>query len=127
MGRPCMILCNFNEKELKVLKAYGGIMGIKDQIIATYKNGNTPIKDILENNILEDCEDCVKNKAIIFNDLSNVKVSAFIDNMKKMKIAQVMKGVVTETSMEWPLKRVLDNFVAEKKAEKLGKEVEEHL
>ena len=36
--RQCIILCNFNEKEKKLLKSYGMMMGLKDQINVSYKN-----------------------------------------------------------------------------------------
>ncbi|MGG7178797.1 DUF3783 domain-containing protein [Clostridium paraputrificum] len=121
VNRPCIILCNFNEKEIKLLKSYGAMMGLKDQIIVTWKNGNSIIRDILENNIDTNSEVGVKDRAIIFNDLPNIKVSMFIDNMRKMRIAPAMKAVVTETSIEWTLDYLLRNLVEERRAEKQGK------
>lgn len=121
VNRPCIILCNFNEKELKLLKSYGVMMGLKDQIIVTWKNGNSIIRDILENNIENNSEVVIKDRAIIFNDLPNIKVSMFIDNMRKMRIAPAMKAVVTETSVEWTLNHLLQNLVEERRAEKQGK------
>ncbi len=122
MERPCMILCNFKDKELKLIKAYGTMMGLKDQIVVTWRNGDSLIKDVLEGNLLEDCVIEIKDRAIIFNDIPPIKVSTFIDNMKKMRIPPTLKGVVTETSKEWTLTRVLQNFVEERKADKEGKE-----
>ena len=48
MSRPCIIICNFNDKEAKLLKTYGSMMGLKDQIRVNWTNGNTLVKDILK-------------------------------------------------------------------------------
>ena len=97
MSRPCIIVCNFNDKEVKLLKTYGSMMGLKDGSRVNWTNGNTLVKDILEDNISSECEEEIRDRAIIFNDLPNMKVSMFIDNMKKMRIAPAMKAIVTET------------------------------
>lgn len=123
MSRPCIIVCNFNDKEAKLLKTYGTMMGIKDQIRVNWTNGDTLVKDILEDNISSGCEEEIRDRAIIFNDLPNMKVSMFIDNMKKMRISPAVKAIVTETSINWSLSRLLKNLIEERKAERLGKEV----
>ncbi|MDD6795851.1 MAG: DUF3783 domain-containing protein [Clostridiaceae bacterium] len=124
--RQCIILCNFNEKEKKLLKSYGMMMGLKDQINVSYKNSETILKNILDGNLLSDAKDGIKDRAIIFNNISEIKVSMFIDNMKKMRIAPSMKAVVTETSVEWTLNELLENLKAERRAEKKGKILEHH-
>lgn len=121
--RKCIILCNFNDKEQKLIKSYGTMMGLKDQINVTWKNGNSLVKDIVDGKISNTSEDGVKSRAIIFNSVPDLKVSMFIDNMKKMRIAPAMKAVVTETSNEWTLNHLLENLVEERKAEKTGKQV----
>lgn len=96
-------------------------MGLKDQIIVNWKNGDTLIKDIIEDNISVGCTEEIRDRAIVFNNIPDLKVSMFIDNMRKMRIAPAMKAVVTETSINWPLKQLLQNLVEERKAEKQGK------
>lgn len=121
--RQCVILCNFNDKEKKLIKSYALMVGISDQIQVSWKNSETTIKNILEGNISEDSNsNGVKDRAIIFNNLPPKKVSIFIDNMKKMRIAPAMKAVVTETSINWTLNYLLKNLIEERKAEKEGKE-----
>ncbi len=80
------------------------------------------VKDILEDNISSECEEEIRDRAIIFNDLPNMKVSMFIDNMKKMRIAPAMKAIVTETSINWTLSHLLKNLIEERKAERQGRE-----
>ena len=75
---------------------------------------------------MSDAKDGIKDRAIIFNNISEIKVSMFIDNMKKMRIAPSMKAVVTETSVEWTLNELLENLKAERRAEKKGKILEHH-
>ena len=122
MSRPCIIICNFNDKEAKLLKTYGSMMWLKYQIRVNWTNGNTLVKDILEDNISSECEEEIRDRAIIFNDLPNMKVSMFIDNMKKMRIAPAMKAIVTETSINWTLSHLLKNLIEERKAERQGRE-----
>ncbi len=123
--RGCVILCNFNDKEFKTIKVYAGMMGIKDLIRVSYKNGNCLVNDILNDKITEEnIENPVKDRAIIFNSLEDKKVGIFIDNMKKMRTAPAMKAIVTETSIEWTLNRLLENLKEERRLEKQGKILE---
>ena len=92
------------------------ILGIKDQIILNSKNGNTIIKDVLDNNINSDCEDGRKERAIIFNAIPPAKMSMFIENLKRVRVNNVLKAVVTETSIEWTVNELLSNLLAERVA-----------
>jgi hypothetical protein len=97
------------------------MVGIKDHIQVTWKNSQNTLRDIIEGNIIEDNDsNGMKNRAIIFNNLSPKIVSIFIDNMKKMRAAPTMKAVVTETSIDWTLNYLLKNLIEERKAEKEG-------
>lgn len=115
-GRSCIILCNFNGKELKGVKNYASILGIKDSICLYSKNGNTLIKDALENNIDLSCENGRKEKAIIFNNIPNSKINMFIDNLRKIRINNVLKAVVTDTSINWSVNEVIINLIQERAA-----------
>ena len=50
-GRACILVCNLVGKDLQKVKNCAMILGIRDQIILNSKNGNTVIKDVLDNNI----------------------------------------------------------------------------
>lgn len=114
--RSCVLLCNFNGKELQTIKNYASILGLRDQIYLYSKNGDSIIKDILENNIDSNCEDGRKEKAIIFNNISNIKINMFIDNLKKLRINNILKAVVTETSVNWTVNELILNLLNERAA-----------
>lgn len=118
--RCCIILCNFNDKERKLIGTFGVMMGIKDQINVCWKNGNTLIKDILENNIDDKAENGLKDRAIIFNNVPKEKLNMFLEKLRKMKIPPVMKAVVTEFSNEWSLNYLLEHLIEERRAVKKG-------
>ena len=84
--RSCMILVNFNAKELAAIKTVSNFAGIRDRIAVTSKNGNTKINDILDGNMLDDNEEVWSEKAIIFNNISATRVSGFLDGLKKKTI-----------------------------------------
>ena len=111
-----MILVNFNNKELTAIKTVSGFVGIKDRIIVNSKNGNTKIKDILDGNISEDGEDVWSEKAIIFNNIPNNRVTGFLDSLKKMKIKRPLTAMVTEVSIDWELNTLVYNLKEERKA-----------
>ena len=123
-GRNCIIIYNFNSKELKSIKNYANILGIKDHIILSSKDAESIIKDVLENNLVSNCEDGIKQKALIFNAISPAKMNMFIENLKKIKINNILKAVVTETSKEWTVNTVISNLIAERIAMKTGKDIE---
>ncbi|MBU3108444.1 DUF3783 domain-containing protein [Clostridium gasigenes] len=126
-GRNCIIIYNFNSKELKSIKNYANILGIKDHIILSSKDAESIIKDVLENNLVSNSEDGIKQKALIFNAISPAKMNMFIENLKKIKINNILKAVVTETSKEWTVNTVISNLIAERIAMKTGKEIEHTL
>lgn len=115
-ARSCIILCNFNGKELKAVKNYASILGLRDQICLYSKNGNSVIKDILEYNIDSNCENGRKEKAIIFNNISNMKINMFIDNLRKIRINNTLKAIVTETSVNWSVNEIIINLLNERAA-----------
>ena len=114
--RSCVILVNFNNKELTAIKTVSSFVGIKDRIVVNSKNGNTKIKDILDGNISNDNEDIWSEKAIIFNNIPNNRVTGFLDSLKKMKIKRPLSAVVTEVSIDWDLNTLVYNLKEERKA-----------
>ena len=115
-GRACIIVSNIVGKDLQKVKNCAMILGIRDQIIINSKNGNTVISDLLENNINSECEDGRKERAIIFNSIAPAKMNIFIENLKKVRVNNVLKAVVTETSVNWSVNEVISNLVAERTA-----------
>ena len=114
--RSCMILVNFNSKELAAIKTVSGFAGIRDRIAVTSKNGNTKIKDILDGNIIDDNEDVWNEKAIIFNNIPTNRVTGFLDGLKKMTIRRPLTAMVTEVSIDWKLNTLIYNLKEERKA-----------
>ena len=125
-GRACILLCNLAGKDLQKVKNCAMILGIRDQIILNSKNGNTVIRDVLDNNINTECEDGRKERAIIFNAIPPAKMNIFIENLKKVRVNNVLKAVVTETSIDWTVNEVLSNLVAERIAISKGDFTDQH-
>ena len=125
-GRACILICNLGGKDLQKVKNCAMILGIRDQIILNSKNGNTVIKDVLDNNINSECEDGRKERAIIFNAIPPAKMNIFIENLRKVRVNNVLKAVVTETSIDWTVNEVLSNLVAERIAISKGDFTDQH-
>lgn len=119
--RVCVLLYNFNAKDLGMLKNICNLIGLKDQIILMPKNATTLVKDILNNNIDESCEDGLKHNAVIFNNVDHVKIHSFMETLKKFRIQRPLIAVVTETSIDWELNTVIQNLIEEREALKSGK------
>lgn len=120
-GRSCIIIFNFKGKELTAIRNYGKILGIKDQVVACYKNGESILKDIIENNILINDIDGAKEKVVIFNNIAPAKINIFIENLKKMRINNTLMAVVTDTSKNWSLNKLIFNLIEERKSINEGK------
>ena len=119
--RSCVIVVNSNKKESAMIKNMGRLVGIRDFIFVDSKNGNTIIKDILENNISQDNEEVWTNKAMIFNNINQIKINGFLDSLKKIKIAKPLSAIVTETTIDWTLNKLVYNLIQERKAIQSGK------
>ena len=121
--RSCVIVYNFNDKDRKIIKNYGNIFGVRDQINISWKNGETVISDLIDNRLDENCEVSNKKRAIIFNNVPNVKVNLFIDSLKKGRMNEVLFAIVTETSKNWTVNVLNENLVLERISMKKGKEL----
>lgn len=121
--RSCVIVYNFNDKDRKIIKNYGNIFGVRDQINISWKNGETIISDLIDNRLDENCEVSNKKRAIIFNNVPNVKVNLFIDSLKKGRMNEVLFAIVTETSKNWTVNVLIENLVLERISMKKGKEL----
>ncbi|MBQ6630615.1 MAG: DUF3783 domain-containing protein [Romboutsia sp.] len=111
--RSCALLFNFNNKDLMTIKNIFRLIGIRDVIILKNDNLNTTIKDILDNNLLEDSEEKINSRAIIFNNIESRKISAVSDNLKRLKVQRPLMAAVTETSINWDLKNLIYNLQEE--------------
>lgn len=118
--RSCMIIVNFNKKECSMIKNIGRLVGIKDFIFVDSKNGKAIIKDILNDSISDDNEEVWPNKAVIFNNITQLKINGFLDSLKKMKMARPLSAVVTDTTIDWTLNKLIYNLIQEKQALKSG-------
>lgn len=125
-GRSCIILCNIGGKELQKIKTCSMLLGITDIIALYSKNGDAIISDVLENNISSECSDGRKEKAVIFNAITPKKVNIFIENLKKAKLNNILKAVVTETSINWTINTLIENLEMERRAFKEGDTTELH-
>lgn len=118
--RSCMIIVNFNKKECSMIKNIGRLVGIKDFIFVDSKSGKTIIKDILNDSISDDNEEVWTNKAVIFNNITQLKINGFLDSLKKMKMARPLSAVVTDTTIDWTLNKLVYNLIQERQALKSG-------
>ena len=112
-SRSCALVFNFNNKDLMTIKSVFRLSGISDIIILKNDNLNTTIKDILDNNLLNDSEEKINSRAIIFNNIESRKISAVSDNLKRLKVQRPLLATVTETSINWELKNLLYNLQEE--------------
>ena len=112
-SRSCALVFNFNNQDLMTIKSVFRLSGISDIIILKNNNLNTTIKDILDNNLLNDSEEKINSRAIIFNNIESRKISAVSDNLKRLKVQRPLLATVTETSINWELKNLLYNLQEE--------------
>ena len=125
-GRACILLCNLGGKDLQKVQNCAMILVIRDQILLNSKNGDTVIKDVLDNNINAECADGRKERTIIFNAIQQAKMNIILENLKKVRVNNVVKGVVTETAIDWTVNEVLSNVVAERVAISKGDITDKH-
>lgn len=109
-----ILLYHFTASEIKQLRGAARIVGITEVILITPEEGNQTIRQILDNQPGPPCEDAPRQKAVIFNGISGNKVSVFLDLMKKFRFARPLIAMVTEQSIDWPLKEVIANLIDER-------------
>ncbi|CEH34901.1 DUF3783 domain-containing protein [Romboutsia lituseburensis] len=122
-SRSFVIAYNFNAKELSVIKIICNLLGIKDIEILTKSNSNSIIKDIINNKLDHSEKEGLNQKSLIFNNIESIKVSSFIDNMKKFRISRPLIAFVTENNINWTLNTLVSHLLEERNALKSGKTI----
>ena len=123
-SKTCIILVNFDKKELSLIRNVSRFAGIKENIVVSGKHGENTINDILSGKIEENNEKVLSSKAIIFNNIPAQKVSVFLDSLKKMRMRRPLTAMVTETSIDWTLSNLIANLIEENTALSSGKSFE---
>lgn len=123
-SKTCIILVNFDKKELSLIRNVSRFAGIKENIVVSGKQGENTINDILSGKIEENNEKVLSSKAIIFNNIPAQKVSGFLDSLKKMRMRRPLTAMVTETSIDWTLSNLIANLIEENTALSSGKSFE---
>lgn len=124
--KPCVVLVNFDKKELPLLRNVGMLSGIREHIIISGKSGENTIKDILEGNISSTDDVKTNNKAILFNNIPSKKMAGFLESIKKLRMRRPLSAVVTETSINWTLNNLVLNLLEENQALASGKTADHH-
>lgn len=112
--KVCALLYNFTANEIRQLQNITKVTGIRETIVLNSENGDQTIRNILDGEAFEPCMDAPKEKAIIFNGIPSTKVHAFIEILKKYRFKRPLIAVVTEQSIEWQLKVVIENLIDER-------------
>ena len=123
-SKTCMILVNFDKKELSLIRNVSRFAGIKENIVVSGEHGENTIKEILSGKIEEDNEKVLSSKAIVFNNVPAQRVSGFLDSLKKMRMRRPLTAMVTETSIDWTLNNLIANLIEENTALSSGKSFE---
>jgi hypothetical protein len=119
--RACIILYGLSPKEAKLIQNVARLTGIKDHIGIGAEEEDTLVIDVLENRLGKKENPEVREKALLFNNIPHTQMNAMIEGIKKCRIQRPLIAVVTKTSIQWPLKRLLFNLVEERKAFQTGK------
>lgn len=118
--RSCMIVYHFSPKEMQAIQSVARLTGIRDIISIEANQLETCVKDILDSNMHTGEDFGVNEKAIVFNNMSSNKVNLFIEGLKKMRVARPLIAVVTEHSINWTFKELVENLSKERAALRAG-------
>lgn len=118
--RACMLMYHFSQQEIKQIQNVARMVGITDCILLGPSQGENSIRNILDGEIKQGEGESIKEKAIILNQISNTRISAFIEGLKKCRIKRPLIAVVTATSIEWTLDELLNNLASERAAIRAG-------
>lgn len=126
--RVCAILYHFTANEVRQLQNIARISGINETVIVGPENGDQIVRNILDGEVSGGCMDAPREKAVIFNSVPMNRVNGFIDMLKKFRVKRPLIAIVTEQSIEWELKAVIENLVEERSTlaqNKMSKHTEE--
>lgn len=113
--RSCMMIYGFNPQEMKHIQNISRMTGIKDCIIIGKEETQTVLKEILDGNMTKS-EPKTLAKTIVFNQIPSSRINAFIEGIKKCRMARPLIAVVTETSINWTFDELINHLQEERRA-----------
>ena len=116
-GRECILTYGFGGKDLQVLRGYCMMIGIRDIIEIKQDMLDVKVQDILEDNITKgEAEPGPKDPVIVFNAFSGKKLNTFIGNFKSTGMKQPLLATVTQTSIGWKFRDLVEELQRERAA-----------
>lgn len=114
--RTCIMLYGFTPQEFKTLKNIARLTGLNDQILVDKTALATTVLDLLENNPLQEGAsiEAPSYKALVFNNVPSNRINAFIESLKKFRVARPLMATVTDTSIHWTFEELVQNLAAER-------------
>jgi hypothetical protein len=80
------------------------------------RHGSVVIGDILRQGAIGDEEFDCRERLVLFHNLSDAGVRSLMQVFKSLEIPKPIFAVVTETSITWTLRQLMEHLIEEKRA-----------
>lgn len=118
--KSCIIVYYFNAQEIRQIQNAARLSGIRECLVVAPQQSGNLIKDILQGE-LKNTGEGSKHKVIIFNGIQPTRMNAFIEALKKCRLARPLMAVTTETSIHWTIDELIGHLLQERKAIREGR------
>ena len=116
-GKTSILAYGYNKKEKEILEKYSLELGIKKVIMINNEETDFTIKELISRENHQTLEiNNTKEKFIVLNAVSDFELNNFIGNFKSNNLKRPLFAVVTETSLNWSFKRLVEDLLKERAA-----------
>jgi hypothetical protein len=109
-----ILIGGWDKEEFSLLRDLSDNLGIEKIISLNSNDLDKYIKVIIEDKNHENNGDILDEKFIIFDGLDKSEISEFIEGYKKLGLPSPIFAMVTEHSINWKLKDLLEHLVEER-------------
>ncbi|EJO5347496.1 DUF3783 domain-containing protein [Clostridium botulinum] len=115
INNKLMLVYGFEEEEINLLKNMYSENNLPTYKIVNKNMGKMKLRDIISGISLEvEDIDMPEEKVIIFNNFSDNELELGIKKLKEILKPVPIMAVVTDTSIEWEFKYLLDHLMEER-------------
>jgi len=118
-NEPGILVWNYTLEEKKKLDLLLEEIGAPSAMTIESSQGHLTLREIIHANTRSDRELASQEKVILFYNIPQKGVFFLINRFKETDLPRPMYAVVTEHSIEWPFRDLLEHLVSERdKADK---------
>lgn len=111
-----ILVFGFTDAEQALINRRLSELGVPSPLRLEKRHGSVVIGDILREEAIGSDEFDCQERLVLFSNLSETGVRSLMQVFKSLEIPKPIFAIVTETSITWTLRQLMEHLIEEKRA-----------